>query len=178
MEFGNEETVCILFLSLPLMFQDQIYLDYLRQLKLALDLMINDLMIKKSAGDDDGALSVLDLACRRIVGIPLSLVRRTPPERLLELIKIGGQSNFNSILMAELLLQDVEISKKIGNLPQVIVSQLQAFCLLVDSMPRLGSDEQTEYWKKLDVLASDLESISDPYVRGKVDGYLLTKAQV
>jgi hypothetical protein len=159
------------------MFQDQIYLDYIRQLTLARELMLNELMIKKTAGDDNGAISVLDLVCRRTLGVPLSLVRRTSPERLLELIQHGRQSNFNSILIAELLLQDVELSEKIGNIPQAIVSRLQAFCLLVDSIALLGPEEQAEYRKKLDVLAADLESISDdPYIRGKVDGYLSTKA--
>ena len=159
------------------MFQAQIYQDYLRQLTQARELMLNELMIKRTAGDDDGAILVLDSVCRRTVGIPLSLVRRTSPERLLELIRGGGQSNFNSILVAELLLQDVELSEKIGNIPQAVVSRLQAFCLLVDSIQLLGPEEQAEYRKKLDVLAADLESISDaPYLRGKIDGYLSTKA--
>ncbi|MCE0522267.1 MAG: hypothetical protein LV480_05085 [Methylacidiphilales bacterium] len=159
------------------MFQDQIYLDYLRQLTQARELMLNELMIKRAAGDDDGALSVLDAACRRTVGVPLDLVRRTSPERLLDLIHRGGQSNFNSILIAELLLQDVELSEKIGNIRQAIVSRFQAFCLLVDSIALLGQEEQTEYRKKLDVLAADLESKSDdPYLRNKVDAYLSKKA--
>jgi hypothetical protein len=159
------------------MFQDQIYQDYLRQLTQARELMLNELMIKRTAGDDDGAISVLDSACRRTIGIPLSLVRRTPPERLLELIQGAGQSNFSSILIAELLLQDVELSEKIGNIRQAIVSRLQAFCLLVDSIALLGQEEQTEYRKKLDVLAADLKSISDDsYLRGKVDSYLSKKA--
>jgi hypothetical protein len=159
------------------MFQDQLYLDYLRQLTVARELMLNELMIKRTAGDDNGAISVLDLACRRIVGVPLSLVRRTSPERLLELIHGGGQSNFNSILVAELLLQDVELSEKIGNIPQATVSRLQAFCLLVDSIELLGPEEQAEYRKKLDVLAADLKSTSDdPYLRSRVDSYLSKKA--
>jgi len=159
------------------MFQDQLYLDYLRQLTQARELMLNELMIKRTAGDDNGALSVLDLACRRTVGIPLGVVRRTSPERLLDLIHHGGQSNFNSILVAELLLQDVELSEKIGNIPQATVSRLQAFCLLVDSIQLLGPEEQAEYRKKLDALAADLESTSnDPYLRNKVDGYLSKKA--
>lgn len=158
------------------MFQDQLYQDYLLRLAQARELMLNELMIKRTAGDDDGAISVLDLACRRTIGVPLSLVRRTSPERLLELIHSTGQSNFNSILIAELLLQDVELSEKIGNIPQATVSRLQAFCLLVDSIALLGPEEQAEYRKKLNVLAADLESISDdPYLRGKVDAYLSTK---
>jgi hypothetical protein len=159
------------------MFQDQLYLDYLRQLTQARELMLNELMIKRTAGDNDGAISVLESLCRRMIGIPLSLVRRTSPERLLDLIHCGGQSNFNSILVAELLLQDVELSEKIGNIPQATVSRLQAFCLLVDSIALVGPEEQAEYRKKLDVLAADLESTSDdPYLRSKIDGYLSKKA--
>ena len=158
------------------MFQDQLYQDYLLRLAQARELMLNELMIKRTAGDDDGAISVLDSVCRRTIGIPLSLVRRTSPERLSELIQGGGQSNFNSILIAELLLQDVELSETIGNIPQALVSRLQAFCLLVDSIELLGPEEQAEYRKKLDVLAADLESTSnDPYLRSKVDAYLSKK---
>jgi len=159
------------------MFQDQIYQDYIEQLIQARELLLNELMIKRTAGDDDGALSVLDAACRRTIGVPLSLVRRTSPERLLDLIHRGGQSNFSSILIAELLLQDVELSEKIGNIQQAVVSRLQAFCLLIDSLELLGPEEQAEYRKKLDVLAADLESTSDdPYLRSKVEGYLSKKA--
>ena len=133
------------------MFQDQIYLDHIQQLTRARELMINELMIKKTAGDDNGPLSVLDLVCRRTLGVPLSLIHRTSPERLLELIQGGSQSNLNSILIAELLLQDVELNEKIGNIPQATVSRLQAFCLLVDSIALLGPEEQAEYRKKLEV---------------------------
>ena len=159
------------------MFQDQIYLDYLRHLSQARELMLTELMIKRTAGDDNGALSVLDSACRRTVGIPLSQVRHTAPETLLDLIRRGGGPNFSSILVSELLLQDVELSEKIGNAPQAVVSRFQAFCLLVDSIELLGPEEQVEYRKKLDGLAADLESVSDdPYLRAKVDSYLSAKA--
>jgi hypothetical protein len=161
------------------MFTDQLYQDYFRQLALARELMLNELMIKRAAGDGDGAVSVLDSICRRTVGVPLDVVRHTSPERLLDLIHRGGNSNLNSILVAELLLQDVELSEKIGNIPEAIVSRLQAFCLLVDSIKLLGPEEQAEYRKKLDVLAADLESTSnDPYLRSKVDAYLSKKASV
>ena len=159
------------------MFQDQIYFDYLRQLNQARELMLNELMIKTAAGDNDGAESVLDSICRRVLNVPLGVVRRTSPERLLELIHCGGQSNLNSILIADLLHQDVELNEKIGNRPQAIVSRLQAFCLLVDSIELLGPQEQLEYRKKLDALAVDLGSLSeDPYIRGKVDRFLSMKA--
>jgi hypothetical protein len=175
MKLGNEGER--LYIAVSLMFQDQIYQDYLRQLTLARELMLNEMMIKRTAGDDNGAISVLDSVCRRTIGIPLSLVRSTPPERLLELIRDVGQPNLNSILIAELLLQDVELSEKIDNIPQAIVSRLQAFCLLVDSIAFLGPEEQAQYRKKLGVLAADLKSISDdPYLRSKVDGYLSMKA--
>ena len=159
------------------MLQDQLYVNYLRQLFQARELMLNELMIKRTAGDDDGALSILNSVCRRTIGVPLSVVRRTSPERLLEMIQIGGKSNFNPILIAELLLQDVELSEKTSNISRALVSRLQAFCLLVDSIALLGPEEQAEYRKKLDVLAADLGSISDsPYIRSKVDGYLSKKA--
>ena len=61
-------------------------------------------------------------------------------------------------------------------MPQAIVSRLQAFRLLVDSIELLGPEEQTVYRKKLDVLAADLElTCDDPYLRSKIDGYLSKK---
>jgi hypothetical protein len=154
------------------MFQDQLYFDYLRQLMQARELMLNDLMIKSTAGDGDGAMSVLDSLCRRLVGVPLDVVRRTSPERLLDLIRLGGQANFNSILFAELLLQDVQMSVRAGNSSQAIVSRLQAFHLLVESVDLLAPEKQTEYRKKLEGLAVELESTcDDPYLRNKIDVY-------
>lgn len=158
------------------MLVDQLYFDYLRRLMEARDLMLHEVMIKRTAGDDNGALSVLDVVCRKTIGIPLSAVRHTPPERLQDLIKGVGRSNFNSILIAELLLQDVELSDKSGNIAQATVSRLQAFCLLADSITSLRADEQAGYQKKIDQLAVDLRSFNDPYLRGKVDGYLAKSA--
>ena len=141
--------------------------------------MIAEMMIKKAAGDGDGANSVLESLCRRLVGIPLSLVRRTSPERLLDLIHAGGKSNFNAIVLAELLLLDVELSDKSANIPQATECRLQAFCLLVDSIDLLGPEEQAEYRKKLDILARDLQAISDaPYVRSKIESYLSKRSSV
>jgi len=58
-----------------------------------------------------------------------------------------------------------------------MVSRLQAFCLLVDSIPLLGPEEQVRYRKKLDALAAELEPLgNDPYVRRRIDSYLATKA--
>src|ERR1700683_717107 len=156
-----------------LMFQDQIFQNYFRQLEEARALMLHELMIKRTAGDDNGTITVLDSICRRTVGIPLDQVRHTSPERLQELIRHGGQSNFNLPLIAELLLQDVDLSEKSGNLSHATVSRLQAFCLLEASLELLEPEEQTEYRKKLDILATDLQSASDdPYLRNKIDGYL------
>jgi hypothetical protein len=158
------------------MFQDQLYTDYLRQLTQSRELMLNELMIKRTAGDGAGALSVLDSLCRRMVGVPLSLIRRTSPERLMDLIRLSGQANFNSILVAELLLQDVELSEEVGNNSQAMVSRLQAFYLLVESLNLLAPDEQVEYRKKLDALASKMESTcNDPYLKSKIDDYRAQK---
>lgn len=160
------------------MLQAQLYQDYLLRLAEAQELMLHELMIKRTAGDDNGALSVLDSVCRQTIGIPLSLVRRTSPERILDLIhSTGGQSNLSSLLIAELLLQDVELSEKIGNTSQAIVSLVQAFCLLVDSIKLLGPEEQGAYRKKLDDLAANLKSISnDDYIRSKIELYLGEKS--
>jgi len=99
--------------------------------------------------------------------------------KTLDLIHASGRANFDSILIAELLLKDVELNEKKGNISQAIVSRLQAFCLLVDSIKFLGPEEQVEYRKKLDTIASDLESVGeDPYIRDKVAGYLSAKATV
>jgi hypothetical protein len=159
------------------MFLDQIYYSYLRQLVQAVEMMRNELRIKRAAGDDNGSLTVLDAVCRRTVGIPLIQVRRTAPETILQLIRHGGRPDLNSILVAEALLQDAELSEKVEDHAQAVVSRFQAFCLLDDSIELLGPEEQPEYRKKLDALATELKSISDdPYLRGKVDSYLSRQA--
>ena len=154
------------------MIHSQLYIDYIRQLTQARELLLNERMIKGAPAGDDGAWSALDSICRRLVGVPHKVVRRTSPDRLRDLIRSGGHANISLILVGELLRQDVELSEKIGNVSQATVSRLQAFCLLIDSLSFLEPEEQTEYRKKLDVLAAELESTSDdPYLRNKIESY-------
>lgn len=155
----------------------QIYQDYLLRLVQARDLMLYEITLARTSGSDDGAKSVLESVCRRVVGIPLSVVRHTSPEMLLELIEHGAGRNFNSILIAEMLIQDVELNEKVGNLQEAAVSRFQAFCLLSASFGLLQPEEQIEYRAKLEALAKDLTALSDnPYVRGKIDEYRAKQA--
>jgi hypothetical protein len=152
------------------MFQDLFFRNYLARLVQAREIMLNGILVRMAvAGNDDEAMSEIESACKRTTGLFLDVVRRTAPERLEELIHCG-QTDFRSILLAKLLIKDAELNEKLGKEPSAIVSRLQAYCLICDSLKFLGPEEQAEYQKKLNVLAAALQAkCDDPYVRGIIE---------
>jgi hypothetical protein len=154
------------------MILDQLAADFLLRLSQEREAMLAAILVERTAGSDEGARIKLECECLRRIGVPLSVVRRTPPEGLLELVQRGGDLTFRSIMLAELLLQDAESSEKGGDVRNATGRRLQAFCLIAASVHVLTAEEQVGYRARLESLAKELRSISDdPYLLGKIDEY-------
>jgi hypothetical protein len=75
-------------------------------------------------------------------------------------------------MLAELLIQDAEISAAQGEPQQALADYLHAFCLLFDSIEVLSSEEQATYRPKLAMLAAKLDHLPpNPFVTQRLCAY-------
>lgn len=135
--------------------------------------MLAAIIAHKQAGRDTEAAAEIEVSCRQTIGLPLESVRRSSPESLWELLQQGGGLRYSrAVTLAELLLQDAELSKTANRPDDAILSQLQAFCLLTESIGALSRAEAAIYRPRLEALANELEaSSSDPYLQQKLHAY-------
>ena len=97
-----------------------------------------------------GALSLHE------VGLPIDLVKHSSPETLFQLLETGGATQyFRAVLLAELLLQDAELSDAAGKNREALISRAQAKALLAHSIDNLSPEEQAVYRPKLEALTVD-----------------------
>jgi len=82
-------------------------------------------------------------------------VKRSSPERILQLLESGGGTqHVRAVMLAELLLQDAELSDAAKKKSEAMISRAQAHALLAHSVDSLSPDEQAVYRPKLDALAA------------------------
>ena len=91
--------------------------------------------------------------CEREIGLPLSLVKHSSPDTILQLLESGGATrHVRAVILAELLLQDAELSEAAGKSQEAMVSRAQAKVLLERNIDNLSPDEQAVYRPKLEEL--------------------------
>lgn len=128
--------------------------DYILRLIEQVSLMLAELSRLK-AGEKPARISAL---CLRDTGLPLDFVKHSSPEAILQLLETGGGTQYaRAVLLAELLLQDADISDAAGKNREATISRAQAEALLAHSMDQLSPDEQAIYRPKLEALTLDLK---------------------
>jgi len=128
--------------------------DYILRLIEEVALMLAELARLKS-GEKPARISAL---CLRETGLPLDFVKHSAPDAILQLLETGGGTQYaRAVLLAELLLQDADVSESAGKNREAIISRAQAATLLEDSIDHLSPDEQAVYRPKLDALRFDLK---------------------
>jgi len=159
--------------ELPYKFMAQ---DYFMRMLEESSRMLEAVLIQRKAGRNYDAVHELERACELRIGLPLSVVKGSSPEALSELMQRSGDRYTLSVLLAELLLQDAELNKLAGRSADAIRSQLQAFCLLGESIDVLSPVDQAAYRPKLEALAHELGAISnDPYLEEKLRKYSIPR---
>jgi len=128
--------------------------DYILRLIEEVALMLAELARLKS-GEKPARISAL---CLRETGLPLDFVKQSAPDAILRLLETGGGTQYaRAVLLAELLLQDADVSESAGKNREAIISRAQAVTLLEHSIDHLSLDEQAVYRPKLDALRFDLK---------------------
>jgi hypothetical protein len=127
--------------------------DYILRLIEQVSLMLAELSRLKAA-ERSARVSALSL---RETGLPLDFVKHSSPETILRLLESGGGTQHaRAILLAELLLQDADLSDAAGRDREATVSRAQAQALLAHSVDQLSPEEQLVYRPKLEALTLDL----------------------
>ncbi len=144
--------------------------DYIMRMIEQIGRMLAAIIAHRKAGRNADAALEIEASCLQSVGLPIDLVRRSSPEALWELLEQGGGLRYSrAVMLAELLLQDAELSNAAGRPGDAIRCKLQAFCLLADSVDVLSHEDTAIYRPRLEALAGELEAFSnDPYLREKI----------
>jgi hypothetical protein len=128
--------------------------DYILRLIEQIGLMLLELSRLKVA-ERPAYISAL---CLRETGLPFEVVKHSSPETILQLLESGGGTQYTrAILLAELLLQDAELSTATRKNREATISRAQAQALLAHSINQLSPEEQLVYRPKLDALTVDLK---------------------
>ena len=123
--------------------------DYILRLIEQVSLMLAELSRLKT-GEKPARISAL---CLRETGLPLDFVKHSSPETILQLLESGGGTQYASaVLLAEMLLQDADLSDAAGKNREGAISRAQAEALLANSIDKLSPEEQTVYRPKLEAL--------------------------
>jgi len=97
----------------------------------------------------------------RETGLPLDFVKHSAPKIILQLLESGGGTQHaRAILLAELLLQDADLSEAAGKDREAIISRVQAQALLAHSIGKLSPEEQIIYRPKLEALTAGLTRVA------------------
>jgi len=116
--------------------------------------MLAAILALRKAGRDAEAAKKVEAFCLQTVGLPLNLVKRSSPETIMQLLESGGGTqHVRATMLAELLLQDAELSNAAGKDREAMISRAQAHSLLTYSIDSLSPDEQAVYRPKLEVIA-------------------------
>jgi hypothetical protein len=135
--------------------------DYILRLIEQVAQMLAGILSLRKLGRIAEAAEQIEAACRQHTGLSLDLVRRSAPETILELLKRGGGTQYvRAIILAELLVQDAELSDSAGKTRAAAISRAQAHALLSRSIDHLSSEEQAIYRAKLEMLAAQISSSS------------------
>jgi hypothetical protein len=127
--------------------------DYILRLIEQVVLMLAELSGLKTA-ERPARISALTL---RETGLPLDIIKKSSPETILQLLESGGGTQHaRAILLAELLLQDADLSEAAGKNREATISRAQAQALLAHSIDKLSPEEQLVYRPRLEALTADL----------------------
>jgi hypothetical protein len=147
--------------------------DYLLRLARQMGQVLAALLGSRKEGRHEEAQQEIENLCLESIGLSWRTVRQSSPEALLEhLQKAGALRHHRAILLAELLIQEAEMSEAEDRISDAIRARLQAFCLISDVLDMLTEEDLTVYRPKLEELARQLEPMSaHPYLQEKLRAF-------
>ena len=136
--------------------------DYILRMLHQVGAMLAGIIAKRQRGDLAGAEAELQEQCLQRVGLPLVVVKHSPPQAVAELLAGGGALHHaRGVFVAELLLQDAALAEARGNPPDALGSYRVAYRLLTDALSVLSVDEEKTYRARLVAIAARLRDLGD-----------------
>jgi len=129
--------------------------DYIMRLTAHIAAMLAAIMGKRNDGKITEARQDLERLSLQTIGLPLSTVVQMSLETLREHLAMSGLNLYHrSVMLAEMLIQEAEMSALGDSTPYALVCYNHAYGLLRDSMGSLSSDELAACRLKLASLAT------------------------
>ena len=136
--------------------------DYILRLIDQVARMLAEIMLLRKEGRAGEAIDRLEKICLDLVGLPLETVRHSSPETILQVLESGGATKYvRAVMLAELLLQDAELSETNGKFPDALIRRAQARVLLAASIEHLTAEDQASYRPKLKALDATFRNSRD-----------------
>lgn len=153
--------------------------DYIMRLIEQVARMLAAILTLRKAGQNEEARQEIDSSCWQTVGMSLAQIRRASPENIAQSLERSGPARHaRAIVLAELLLQDAELSEAAGRSADALLSRLHVFCLLLDSIDLLDQQDQKIYGEKLDAVAATLNTLShNPFIAERMRQYVSRREQ-
>jgi hypothetical protein len=144
------------------------YFNFLEMIRRAEELA-ESIRIHRDAGSNREPAADIAQACLQETGLPFPIVQRSSPEALSDLLRQGSNFYERAAILAELLILESELNEAAGDVGGKIRGQLQAFCLMGESLSVFKPEEQPIYREKMDRLAAQLRDAGDdPYLKQKL----------
>jgi hypothetical protein len=125
--------------------------------------------VKREAGGYPGAIEEIEKACLQVLGLSFNLIKHYSPEALVGLMQQSTDASQKSIFLAELLIEYAKINAAEGKTADAIGSNLQAYCLLWESIGILSPEKEAPYRSKLNILAKKLSVFKEnPYIQERL----------
>src|SRR5687767_11741746 len=115
--------------------------DYLMRLIEQIARMLASIIMLRQAGRNEEAKDEIASMCLQTIGLPIERVRTSSPESVADFLSSSGALRHSrAIMLAELLIQDAELSEAAGRTADATLSRVHAFCLLSENLKYLGPD--------------------------------------
>lgn len=135
-------------------------MDYIQRLLNQVTKMLAMIVAHRRAGHDQQAEAEIEKSALQTAGLPMSLIMQASPQALRAFLETGGaQRHVRDILLAELLLQQAELSAAKGQEQEMRSCKEHAFCLIMDAYELLAAEDAGHYRAKLELLAA---AVHDP----------------
>lgn len=117
--------------------------DYIMRLTAQIAAMLAAIMAKRNDGKITEARQDLEKLSLQTVGLPLATVVQMSREALRDHLTMSGLNRYHrSVMLAEMLIQEADMSALGSSMPYALIGYSHAYGRLYDSLEHLSSDDQ------------------------------------
>ena len=135
--------------------------DYILRLIEHVALMLAEIVAKRKGGQQVEARAEIESQALQHTGLPLGMIRSSTPAMVADLLRNGGELRYiRAVLLAELLIQDAEISEEAGDPAGAFPGYLHAWWLVHDAAVSFAPGERAHFGAKQDLAGARLVALT------------------